>query len=77
MHDLVVAALQEAGVDGAEGSDALGGQAGSETNCVLLSDAHIKDALREALLKAVQACGAAEQLQHSGERNSVLASAIA
>jgi hypothetical protein len=61
VHDLVVAALQEAGVDGAEGSDALRGQASSKADCVLLSNAHVKDALREALLKAVQACNA----QHS------------
>lgn len=56
VHDLVVPALQEAGVDGAEGSHALSGQAGGEAHCVLLSNAHIKDALGEALLKAVQAC---------------------
>jgi hypothetical protein len=56
VHHLVISALQEAGVDGAEGRDTLCGQASSEADCVLLRDSHIKNALREALLKAVQAC---------------------
>lgn len=55
MHHLVIAALQEAGVYGAEGRHALAGQAGGKCDGVLLSNAHVIGALGEVLLKAVQA----------------------
>ncbi len=55
VHHLVVGALQEGRVDGAEGLVALGGQAGGEGHGVLLGDAHVEHAVGEALFEHVQA----------------------
>jgi hypothetical protein len=55
VHDLVVPALQEGAVDGAERHEALARQAGRKGDGVLLRNAHVVGALREVLLKAVQA----------------------
>mmetsp|Transcript_7355 Transcript_7355/g.18621 ORF Transcript_7355/g.18621 Transcript_7355/m.18621 type:complete len:372 (+) Transcript_7355:208-1323(+) len=59
VHHLVVSALQEGGVDGAHGNEALAGQASSKCHGVLLRDADVKGAVREVLLKAVHARAAA------------------
>lgn len=53
VHDLVVAALQESGVDGGEGHEALARQPRCKRDGVLLGDAHVEHAVGEALLKAV------------------------
>ena len=45
MHDLVVAPLQEGGIDGAERTQAGRGHAGGKGDGVLLGDAHIEDAV--------------------------------
>ena len=42
VHDGIEGALQESGVDGAEGTEAHGGQAGGKDDAVLLGDAHIE-----------------------------------
>ena len=42
VDDRVEGALQEGGVDGAEGLEALGGQAGGEEDGVLLGDADVE-----------------------------------
>jgi hypothetical protein len=55
VDDLVVAALQEGGVDGAEGREALAREARRKGDGVLLRDSHVIGALGEVLLKAVQA----------------------
>ena len=47
MHDLVKGTLQEGGVNGDNRNKALGGQPGGKSNRVLLTDADIKDTLRE------------------------------
>mmetsp|Transcript_15003 Transcript_15003/g.44980 ORF Transcript_15003/g.44980 Transcript_15003/m.44980 type:complete len:207 (+) Transcript_15003:295-915(+) len=63
VHELVVAPLEERGVDGAEGLHATGGQARREGHRVLLGDAHVEGALGpEALLEDAYA-GAA---RHGG-----------
>ena len=51
VDELVIAALQEGGVDGHHRLEALAGQAACEGHGVLLGDTHIVAALREALLK--------------------------
>ena len=66
VHDLVVAALEEGGVDRGEGAEALAGQARGKGDRVLLRDADVKDAVGEALLEP------ADQMIL---RNSVLRSA--
>mmetsp|Transcript_6704 Transcript_6704/g.21448 ORF Transcript_6704/g.21448 Transcript_6704/m.21448 type:complete len:310 (+) Transcript_6704:1127-2056(+) len=58
MDELVVGALQEGRVDGAEGLDALDGEAGGEGDGVLLGDTHVERPLREALAELVHACAA-------------------
>ena len=55
MHHLVIGALQEGRIDGAEGLHAFGGQAGGEGHAMLLGDADIEGALREGLLEQVDA----------------------
>ena len=45
VHDLVEGALEEGGVDGAEGAEALGGHARGEEHGVLLGDADVEVAL--------------------------------
>lgn len=52
---LVVAALEEGGVDGDKGLGALHGHAGGEGDGVLLGNAHVKGALGEAPAKFVHA----------------------
>ena len=55
MHHLVIGALQEGGIDGAERLHAFGGKAGGEGHAMLLGDADIEGALREGLLEQVDA----------------------
>ena len=59
MDNLVIASLQEGGVDGHKGGHAFTSQAGRKGDCMLLGDAHIKGAAVEALLEAVHACTSA------------------
>ncbi|CPQ20226.1 Uncharacterised protein [Bordetella pertussis] len=54
VHQLIVAALQEGGIDGHHGLLPLTGQPGGERHGVLLGDAHVEIALREALLELDQ-----------------------
>ena len=49
VDDLVVASLQEGRIDRAERLHAVGGEAGGEGDSVLLGDADVEDAFREAL----------------------------
>lgn len=51
MHDLVVTALQECGVDGGKGDQALACKTGCKRDCVLLGDSDVKDTVWEPLLK--------------------------
>eukprot|EP00983_Pelagomonas_calceolata_P073890 1152316-Pelagomonas_calceolata.AAC.6 len=60
MHDLVVATLQEGGVDGAEGHQALARQPCSKGHSVLLGNADIKHAVRELVLKPAEGMGGKE-----------------
>mmetsp|Transcript_26641 Transcript_26641/g.74473 ORF Transcript_26641/g.74473 Transcript_26641/m.74473 type:complete len:447 (-) Transcript_26641:793-2133(-) len=53
VDDLVVRALQEGGVDGADRDEALAGEAGGEGHGVLLGDADVERAVREVLLEPV------------------------
>ena len=55
VDDLVIGALQEGRIDGAERPHALGGEAGREGHGVLFGDADVEAALREGLGKAVDA----------------------
>ena len=55
MDELVVAALQEGGIDGHHRLDALAGHAGRERHRMLLGDPDIEIALRKALLELDQA----------------------
>ena len=55
MHDLVVGALQEGRIDGAERLDAFGRQSRGEGDAMLLGDADIEGALGEALGEHVEA----------------------
>jgi hypothetical protein len=70
VHDLVVAALQEGGVDGAEGRQALAGQPRSEAHGVLLRDAHVKRSRREALRQDRQSLGRAVQTDRQTDRQT-------
>lgn len=67
MHNLVIAPLQEGGVDGAEGRHALTGQASRKGDGMLLSNAHIKGAAVEALLEAVHAGASPHGCMHSND----------
>jgi hypothetical protein len=51
MHDLVIATLQESGVDGAEGREALTRKTSCECHSMLLRDSNIKDTVREVVFK--------------------------
>ena len=55
VHDLVVGALQEGRVDGAEGLETFGRHAGSEGHRVLLGDADVEAALGEGFGEFVEA----------------------
>ena len=55
MHDLVIGALQEGGIDGAEGLVALGGEARRKSHRMLLGDAHVEDAIREGVAENIHA----------------------
>ena len=55
MDDLVIATLQEGGVDGAEGLEPLTGQPRGECHGVLLCDADVEDAVVEARVESVKA----------------------
>ncbi len=55
MHDLVVAALQEGRIDGAEGLVPFRREAGGEGHRMLLGDADIEGAPGESLLEQVEA----------------------
>uniref|UniRef100_A0A0A9DP90 Uncharacterized protein n=1 Tax=Arundo donax TaxID=35708 RepID=A0A0A9DP90_ARUDO len=59
VHHLVVAALEEGGVDGAERPEPLGGEPRGERHGVLLRDAHVEAPLREPLLEVVEPRAAA------------------
>ena len=54
VHHLVVAALQEGGIDGAERLHAVGREARGEGHRMLLGDADVEGALGEALAEQVQ-----------------------
>jgi len=51
VHNLIVATLQEGGVDGAERHEALACQARRKRHGVLLRDSHVKHAVRELVLE--------------------------
>ena len=55
MHDLVVGALQEGGIDRAERFETFGRHAGRERHRMLFGDAHIEGAIGTALLEQVEA----------------------
>ena len=55
VHDLVVGALQERGIDGGERLQAFGGEAGGEGDGVLLGDADVERALGKLLAEAIEA----------------------
>jgi hypothetical protein len=55
VHHLVVAALQEGGIDRRERLHPVGGEAGGEGDRVLLGDADVEGAVREALAEHVDA----------------------
>ena len=71
VDDLVVAALQEGRVDGAERLHALGRHAGGEGHGVLFGDAHVEGAVGEGLRKAVKA-GAGRHGGGDGDHGRVL-----
>jgi hypothetical protein len=54
VDDLVVAALQEGRIDGAERLHPVGGETGGEGHRVLLGDADVVGAVREGLSEQVQ-----------------------
>ena len=54
MDDLVIAALQEGRIDGAERLVAFGRQAGGEGHRMLLGDADVEGAVGERLLEEVE-----------------------
>ncbi len=49
MHDLVIGALKECGIDSGKGPHAFARQSGSEGHRMLFSNAHIETALGKAL----------------------------
>ena len=55
VDDLIVGALQEGRIDGAEGPHALRGEAGGEGHRMLLGDADVERAIGEGLGEAVDA----------------------
>ena len=55
MHDLVVTALQEGGIDGAERLVAFGGEARGEGHRMLLGDADVEGAIRKRLVEDIDA----------------------
>ena len=61
MDDLVVSALQECGVDGAEGPEPLARQPCGKRHSVLLRNAHVKCAVVETRVEAVQSCAASHR----------------
>ena len=54
MHQLIVAALQESGIDRAEGLEPLGGEARRESHRMLFGDAHIEAALGKGFLEEIK-----------------------
>src|SRR5690606_37752898 len=54
VDDLVVAALEEGGIDGADGLHAIGGEAGREGHGVLFGDADVVGPLGEGLAEQVE-----------------------
>lgn len=56
MDDLIVATLQERRVDGAEGPESLARQPRGERHSVLLCNAHVKCAVVETRIEAVESC---------------------
>lgn len=61
VDNLIVSALQERGVDGAEGPEPLARQPCGERHCVLLCDAHVKCAVVETRIEAVESCAASHR----------------
>ncbi len=56
MDDLIVGALEECGIDCAEGPHALRRHAGREGDPMLLGDAHVERAVRKPLRHLVEPC---------------------
>ncbi|CAM2741064.1 hypothetical protein KOXY103107_00785 [Komagataeibacter xylinus] len=54
MHHLVIGALQEGGIDGAERAQPFGGHAGGKGHGMLLGNAHVKEAVGIGLGELVQ-----------------------
>ena len=72
VHDLVVGALQEGGIDGRERLEAFGRQAGGKGHAVLLGDADVEGALGKRLGEQVEA-GARRHRRRDGDDLVVLA----
>ena len=71
VHDLIVGALQERGVDGAERLQAFGGEAGRKRHRVLLGDADVECAIGEFLAEEIEA-GAVRHGRRDGDDALVL-----
>ena len=71
MHDLVVGALQEGGVDRRERLAAFGGKAGCERHRMLFGDADIEGAIRKRLAENIEA-GARRHRRRDGDDALVL-----
>ena len=71
MHDLVVGALQEGGIDRRERLVALGGQPGGERHRMLLGDADIEGAVRKRFAENIEA-GARRHRRGDGDDALVL-----
>ncbi len=70
MHDLIVTALKEGRIEGAERLEAFGGEAGGEGHRMLFGDADIEGALRERLLEDIEPRAA----RHGGGDREILSS---
>mmetsp|Transcript_57071 Transcript_57071/g.48165 ORF Transcript_57071/g.48165 Transcript_57071/m.48165 type:complete len:300 (-) Transcript_57071:1156-2055(-) len=68
VHKLIIPALQEGRVDGAEGLEPLHCHARRESNGMLLGDAHIKRAFREKTPEVVEACSSRHCCRDSHDR---------
>ena len=75
MHDLIIGALQEGRVDGAEGFQALGREAGRKRDRVLLGDADVEGAIGKLLLEQIDA-GAGRHRGRDADDVSLRASLI-
>jgi len=66
---LVISALQEGRIDGAEGAHALAGKAGCKGDGMLLGDADVIDAIGEEFGELVEACA---RRHGGGDRDDAL-----